>query len=77
VPSKVALAVRGQELSHETLRTETVESHQEPGVEPKESAIGLEEYANGRQDPTVNEMEGYGSHMKHTNEKKNNKEGHG
>jgi hypothetical protein len=68
--------VGGQDLSHETLGTETVESHQEPGVGPEESAIGLEEYPNEEHDPTVNEMEGYGSKMKDTNDKKNNNEGH-
>ena len=62
------MIVGGQDLSHETLRTESVERHQEPGVGP-------EEYANEEHDPTVNEMEGYGSKMKHTNKKENNNEG--
>jgi hypothetical protein len=53
--------VGGQDLSHKTLGTETVDSHQEPGV-------GLEEDANKRHEPTVNEMEGYGSKMKTMNE---------
>jgi hypothetical protein len=65
--------VGGQDLSHETLGTETVESHQEPGVGLEENNIGPEEYANGRHEPTVNEMEGYGSKMKATNKNKNEK----
>ena len=65
--------VGGQDLSHETLGTETVESHQEPGVGLEENNIGSEDYANGRHEPTVNEMEGYGSKMKATNKNKNEK----
>lgn len=61
-------SVGGRDLSHETHGTETVESHQEPEV-------GLEEYANERHEPTVNETEEYGSSKKATNKKKNNNEG--
>lgn len=68
--------VGGQDLSHETLGTKTVESHQEPGMESNENGIGLEEYSNEEHDPIVNEMEKYGSKMKDTNKKKNNNEGH-
>jgi hypothetical protein len=60
--------VGGEDLSHEELGTETVESHQEPKV-------GLKEKVDERHEPTVNEMEGYGSKMKSTNKQLKNKEG--
>ena len=68
VSRRTAYSVGGRDLSHETHGTETVESHQEPEV-------GLEEYANERHEPTVNETEEYGSNKKATNKKKNNNEG--
>ena len=55
-------------MSHETLGTETVESHQEPGV-------GINENADEMHERTKNEMTEYGSKEKSMNEQENNKDG--
>jgi hypothetical protein len=60
--------VRDQDLSHETLGTETVESHQEPGV-------GINENTDEMHEQAANKVKEIGTNEKLMNEQKNNKDG--
>jgi hypothetical protein len=60
--------VRDQDLSHETLGTETVESHPEPGV-------GINENTDEMHEQAANKVKEIGTNEKLMNEQKNNKDG--
>ena len=57
-----------QDLSHETLGTETVESHQEPGV-------GINENTDEMHEQTANKVKEIGTNEKLMIKQKNNKDG--